>query len=84
MSREEVAYVGPEDRKLSAVKSWFTRSVSFGGLNGSSTALSVAAASNGFSEGNNNAVPSTTGSNGASDQEAWGGLNLHLKQLSMR
>lgn len=74
MSREEVCV--PEDRKLSAVKSWFTRSVSFGGLNGSTTAMSMAAAAKGLSEGN--------GRNGVADQEPWGGLNVNLKQLSMR
>jgi len=77
MSREEVGVA--EDRKLSAVKSWFSRSVSFGGLNGSSTALSVAAACKGLSEGNNasaNALPDQS--------EAWGGLSVNLKPLSMR
>lgn len=72
MSGEEAP---PEDRKLLAVKSWFTRSVSFGGVHGSSTALAAAAASKGLSEGN--------GHNGE-DHEAWGGFNINLKQLSMR
>jgi len=77
MGREEVGVA--EDRKLSGVKSWFTRSVSFGGLNGSSTALSVAAACKGLSEGNH--APG----NAAPDQsETWGGLNVNLKPLSMR
>jgi hypothetical protein len=64
-----------EDRKLSAVKSWFTRSVSFGGVHHSATAAAAAAASKGLSEGH--------GQNGE-DQETWGGFNTTLKQLSMR
>lgn len=72
MSREENH---PEDKKLSAVKSWFTRSISFGGVHGSSTSLAAAAASKGQSEGN--------GNNGE-DQDTWGGFNTTLKQLSMR
>ncbi|XP_024376764.1 uncharacterized protein [Physcomitrium patens] len=66
----------PEDRKLSSVKSWFSRSVSFGGIHGSSAALAAGAASKGLPEGN--------GHNGE-DQDTWGGFNTTLgKHLSMR
>lgn len=70
MSREEAL----EERKLSVVKSWFSRSVSSGALHGPSH--------DSISDGNNS-DGALASREGMEDRDSWAGLTT-LRQLSMR
>lgn len=70
MSREEVL----EERKLSVVKSWFSRSVSSGALHGP--------IHDSISDGNNS-DGALASRQGMEDRDSWAGLTT-LRQLSMR
>jgi hypothetical protein len=70
MSREEAL----EERKLSVVKSWFSRSVSSGALHGP--------IHDSISDGNNS-DGALASREGMEDRDSWAGLTT-LRQLSMR